>query len=436
MINTLPSFKVLDSKQDEYDNFQLFVETVAEPYACTSCGCISNLYKWGSKRQIFMDIPHGHSKVALILNRRRYRCRECDATFFEPLPDIDDKRLITNRLLKYIQLESIKRTFLSIANDVGVDEKTVRNIFRDYVNELESMFRFEVPRWLGIDEIHILKKPRCVITNVEENTMINLLRDRNKPTVIKYLSELKNKHNVKYVATDMWQPYKDAVNEVMPWANQVVDKYHVIAYANKALESTRKTIRQTLTDKQRKKIMHDRFVLLKNKEDLIPEQILNRDIWFVTLPALKTAYYLKESLRDLYTFESRNDASKAFQEWKNSIPDNMVHFKEIAKTFTNWEDEILNYFDHRITNAYTETLNGLIRVINHLGRGYSFEALRAKILFTNGIHKSKSNKHSMRSVIRNKNVMAYTIPLDMCECLYDSLGVDISTIIYYWGCGE
>jgi hypothetical protein len=42
-----------------------------------------------------------------------------------------------------------------------------------------------------------------------------------------------------------------------------------------------------------------------------------------------------------------------------------------------------------LTNAYTERLNSLIRVMNRLGRGYSFEALRAKILFTEGIHSRK-----------------------------------------------
>jgi len=48
---------------------------------------------------------------------------------------------------------------------------------------------------------------------------------------------------------------------------------------------------------------------------------------------------------------------------------------------------IMNYFEHPVTNAYTESLNNLIRVMNRIGRGYSFEALRAKILFTEGVHK-------------------------------------------------
>ena len=47
----------------------------------------------------------------------------------------------------------------------------------------------------------------------------------------------------------------------------------------------------------------------------------------------------------------------------------------------NWRNEILAYFDHPISNGYTEALNGVAKVINRAGRGYSFELLRARLLF-------------------------------------------------------
>lgn len=59
----------------------------------------------------------------------------------------------------------------------------------------------------------------------------------------------------------------------------------------------------------------------------------------------------------------------------------------------NWHDEIFAYFDHPIINAYTESLNNLIRVVNRVGRGYSFEALRAKILFTEGLQQIKKPRY-------------------------------------------
>ena len=72
---------------------------------------------------------------------------------------------MTSRLARWIGQQSLKRSFTSIADEVGVDEGTIRSIFRDYVNDLEAQFEVETPRWLGIDEIHIVKA-RCVVANI------------------------------------------------------------------------------------------------------------------------------------------------------------------------------------------------------------------------------------------------------------------------------
>jgi transposase len=58
-----------------------------------------------------------------------------------------------------------------------------------------------------------------------------------------------------------------------------------------------------------------------------------------------------------------------------------------SPTTPAWAMPILNYFKHPITNAYPESFNSRIRAMNRLGRGYSFEVLRAKILFSEGAHK-------------------------------------------------
>lgn len=85
-------------------------------------------------------------------------------------------------------------------------------------------------------------------------------------------------------------------------------------------------------------------------------------------------------------FEDLPDIDKAYQlyqSWLSEIPKELMsYFEPLIKSMTNWKEEIFNYFNVPITNAYTESLNNLIKVMNKVGRGYSFEALRAKILFT------------------------------------------------------
>ncbi len=81
----------------------------------------------------------------------------------------------------------------------------------------------------------------------------------------------------------------------------------------------------------------------------------------------------------------------AYDVWLRQItPEMKVHFDPLVKAIDNWYDDVFAYFDHPSTNAYIESLNNLMSVVNRVGRGYSFEALRAEILFTKGFQKSKN----------------------------------------------
>ncbi|MBU2749902.1 ISL3 family transposase, partial [Acidithiobacillus thiooxidans] len=342
----------------------------------------------------------------------------CGKTFMEALPAVNTKREMTDRLVRWIGQQSLKRTFASIADDTGLDEKTIRNIFRDYINELEAEFRFETPQWMGIDEIHIINKPRCVVSNIQNNTIVDMLHNRNKDTVTKYLFKMPNRDKVQYVAMDMWTPYRDAVSGVLPDATIVIDKFHVVRMANDAMEKTRKGLRGELTIKQKRGLMHDRFVLLKRERDLNDEECLSLDGWTKNYPALGEAYRLKEDFYGIYEAGTPDEAMRRYEAWYKGISTEIrPYFADLIRAFTNWQPFILNYFEHPVTNAYTESLNSLIRVMNRLGRGYSFGALRAKILFTEGAHKHKLSRPKFErrrepDLAMAEEVAGYDVPDD------------------------
>src|SRR5699024_2081142 len=313
---------------------------VGPPERCPECG-FDKLYKHSSRNQLIMDLPIRLKRVGLQLNRRRYKCRECGSTFWERLISVDEKRSMTKRLLKSIQEQSMSKTFVEVAESVGVDEKTIRNVFKDYVALKEREYQFETPKWLGIDEIHIIRRPRLVLTNIErrtirseerpgvrrllfrsllksiqeqsmsktfvevaesvgvdEKTIRNVFKDyvalkereyqfetpkwlgideihiirrprlvltnierrtiydikpnRNKETVIQRLSEISDRTYIEYVIMDMWKPYKDAVNTILPHAKVVVDKFHVVRMANQALDNVRKSLKAHMSQKERR----------------------------------------------------------------------------------------------------------------------------------------------------------------------------------------
>ena len=181
----LPAYRVIRVEDTDHD-YHIDAETITSPSVCPHCGS-ERLVGFGRREQMIKDLPMHGRRVGIYANTRRYRCQTCGKTFYEPLPDVDDKRLMTKRLVDWMGRQAIKRTFASIAEEVGVTESTVRSVFSDYINELEKTVRFETPRWMGIDEIHLIR-PRCVISNIANNTIVDLLpgreqfgRDRSGP---------------------------------------------------------------------------------------------------------------------------------------------------------------------------------------------------------------------------------------------------------------
>lgn len=163
------------------------------------------------------------------------------------LPEVDEKRRMTDRLVQWIGEQAVRRTYASVADEVGVTEGTIRLAFTEYVQaKYEKKMNFATPRWLGIDEIYLIK-PRCVLTNVEKLAAFDVLNNRNKVTVTDRLWRLPDRRSVDLVTIDMWRPYRDAAHIALPNATVVVDKFHVVRLMNAASEAVRKTLRSSLT---------------------------------------------------------------------------------------------------------------------------------------------------------------------------------------------
>jgi transposase len=381
-------WRILSVKEHEHD-YQITAEQEAVNLCCPHCSS-SRLYRHEIKHQLFMDIPIRGRRTGIQVVRKRYRCRDCNRTFFEPLNDMNEHHFMTKRLVLYIAQEALRKTFTSISYDVGIDEKLVRLIFRESVKRLDTITTFK-STCIGIDELYLLNQYRCIITDVEHHQIIDLLRDRHKPTVITYLQRLPDttKEHITVVCTDMWASYHDAVHQVLPHSKLVVDKFHVLKLLSGCLETVRKQIRKSLTDKQRKTLMHDRFLLLRRPYDLDERETLILEAWLKNFPRLEIAYHLKEAFYGIYEASTKEDALQRYFTWFTQItPDVVDAFLPFTLTIEHYGDAIFNYFTDRYTAGYTECLNGIIKLTQRTGRGYSFDVLRTKMLQSGGLQRA------------------------------------------------
>lgn len=382
----LPQLKTLAFKEHD-DHYLVLAEGGIAPTGCDAC--TGGFYRHGSQCQTYLDTPMHGKKVLIEIDRRRLRCKRCGKTVSESLPCIDGKRLATKRLIEYVERRCLRQTFVSLAREVGLDEKTVRFIFDDYVARKQVEAGFRVPEILGVDELKIVGSYRVTLTNIDKLALFDLLQSRKKVSLLEYFDRLDDKHNVRVLVMDLWSVYRQVGQQAFPGRMIVADRFHVVRMANDALERVRKRLRKTLSTRERLRLKDDRFVLLTRADRLTAEQAERAQSWFRTFPALGKAYYAKEAFFDIYNHSTRAAAEDAAEQWSSMLaPEIAQDFREVRVALASWWREIFNFYEYPVTNAYTESINGLAKFIQRMGRGYSFEVIRARLLYNEAAMKN------------------------------------------------
>ena len=443
----LAGLDVVDFKETDSE-YHVRATPKAISRLCPHCGRSHDTVVHAKRTLVIRDIPSHGKAVVIHLDVSRLKCKPCKQTFTASVPEVDTGREMTERLAKWIGRQSIEYTYAEIAKQVKVDEKTVRNIFDEYVAVLAKGYQRETPIWLGIDEIK-LKRFRAIFTNLHGRSLIDMLPNRYVSTVTAFLASLPDNKRITHVAIDMWAGYRRAVQEALPNAKIVVDKFHVLMKANMAFEAVRRKIARESSNGAGLGLKRAHKLFDMRAKDLTDEQYLTVSGWLNTFPLLAAAYDLKERLYAIYDVTTPEEAWGEYLHWESTIPNELVKPYRVVKTaFRNWRPYILNYFDdQRVTNAFTESFNAKVRAVYRNGRGYTFERLRAKVLYTDRFQKRVAMQEKVRVRKQKFEDVAVARFMFLASTMDDeyetrirsreaNLGVDLSTLERTFDSGE
>jgi len=285
----------------------------------------------------------------------------------EYIPGIDRRRTTDN--FRKLILKDLARNSLSYVNKVNdISPPVLYSVLR------ENHERFKEINWeeqgekftLGIDE-HSYRGRNLALTttNITRKKLLMVGKDDRLKTLVEFL-ENSDKKRISEVCIDMKQGYRSVIEKELPGAKITIDKFHVIAYANKNLDE----VRSIIVDKG----YHVRKMLFKGKEKLNDrEKVKLENLFkrFAKFPSLYQAYFIKEKLRDFYRLKNKKEARRKlnqlimFCEGSRS-----AYMKNFGRTLFRWKEYILNYFDNYSTNAFTEGTHTKIKMIKRISFGF------------------------------------------------------------------
>ena len=175
-----------------------------------------------------------------------------------------------------------------------------------------------------------------------------------------------------------------ATNAYALQAAILFDKFHVMRHLGEALDQVRKREYARLQGRGRRYIKGQKYTLLSRKENLTLEGKKALQTLLAANKRLNTAYVLKESFGQLWSYEREGWARRFFENWRSSLKwQRLKPYEKFAQMIDRHWDGIAAYCrpENKVSLGFVEGLNNKIRVIQRRAYGLRDEDyLRLKIL--------------------------------------------------------
>jgi transposase len=352
--------QVMDQREDAW-TIDVAVRYEANAVPCPHCGRLtSDVHQW--RRQRKQDADLWEKTVYVLLWKRRFRCRPCGKVFTEDDPICGRRRRTTCRLRQRMAVQAEEATVRTVARWHRVSEGLVQRSWLEAHSIVQAPTKPHV--YLGLDGFCV-RRPGTMWTglwDLETRAPVAVVPGERKRDTQAMLELHVDRRTVRAVSIDLSEAYRQAVRTALPYAAVVADKFHVIALASRALREVHG---------ERRRPGNDAWLLQRGVERLGAEDkerlttILQRD------PALRTAWKMKEELRALYRAPTAARAEAALHRWiADAATSGLPSFVRTAGTLHRWRTEILNYWQHPITNAVVEGKHNRVKVLKRRAYGY------------------------------------------------------------------
>lgn len=375
----IEGLKIVNYQSLREDGMVLYVEKIQQSASCIYCGAETRKLHKNNELTI-RDLPWGETDIYLKINRRQMRCLKCGQKFTEELEYVQKKRRYTERFTRQIVEEVLNSDIKNVSKRNRISEQEIETMLKDIGAEL----REEKPRnlkQLGIDEIAVVKGQGnyyVVLVDLEKGKLIGLIEKRTEQEVTKYLEGWGEEvlSQIEEVSIDLWKPYKKSAEKLMPQAEIVADRFHLMKQVNDELDRERKKVKIEVNQREKSAekttiiegLKKSKYVLLKNEKELKEREISKLEEVREVCPRLGIMHGLKEQFRKIFDTEQKSlEGLLEIADWlKEAYP----YFPQSCGTIRRWIGQIIPYFDHRTTQGCVEGINNKLKLIKR--RGYGF----------------------------------------------------------------
>lgn len=331
------------------------------------------------KERRFEFVPLWGIRVFLCYRMRRVSCDDCGIKV-EQVPWSDGKSILTKSCMQFLAGWAKKLSWQETARSFKTSWHQVYRSVKyvvDWGLKNQDLSGIES---IGVDEI-AWKKGHHYLTLVYQidkgcTRLLWIGKERTVKTLLRFFRFFgkANTQRLKYICSDMWKAYLKVIQKKAPQALNILDRFHIVAKLNKAIDEVRAGEHRQLKKDGHERVLHrSRWCLLKRKENLTDKQEIKlKELLKYNLKSVR-AYLLKEDFQGFWAYVAWYWAGRFLDRWYADVmKSNIEPMKKVAKTIHGHKGLILNWFKAKkqLSSGVVEGLNNKAKVVTKKAYGF------------------------------------------------------------------
>ena len=339
-------------------------------FPCVSCKQLLFLYDTVKRTwrhlNFFQYDTYLHAEVP------RVQCSDCRTTKNVAVPWARSNSGFTLLFEAFVMELAPAMALTTLGGIVNEYDTRLMRIIRHYVDQARATIDMSQVHTLGVDETSKAKGHDYIsaFIDIPQARVLFATPGKDSSTVKRFEKDL-HQHGgsvqqIKQVCADLSPAYQKGINEHLPNAEIVFDRFHVMKLVNEALDKVRRE-----EQKDNPLLIGTRYAWLHNPETATGKQ--TDQLKQLTKLNLKTvrAYQIRLALRDVYEIRNGQLAEAALKRWYFWTTHSRIEAViKVGKTIKAHWKGVVKFFDQRIANGLAEGINSVIQTIKRRARGY------------------------------------------------------------------
>jgi transposase len=360
---------------------------------CSGCGRPGPGYDRLPERR-FEFVPLWGIAVYFVYAMRRVDCRSCGVTV-ERVPWAVGKCHLTTSYRWFLARWAKRMSWQEVA---CIFRTNWRNVFESVKHVVfwgvfhQNLGAIEA---IGVDEIQWQRGHRylTLVYQIEDGMkrLLWVAQERTEESLrgfFQYLSDTE-RQSIRFICSDMWQPYLNVIAEQLKHAVHVLDRFHIMKKMNEAIDEIRRGEAARLKrDGYEEVLKHSRWCLLKRRENLTDKETVKlSELLQYNLQSVRS-HLLREDFQRFWEYSSPGWAVKFLDQWcTRTMRSKIEPMKKIAISLRQHRDLILNWFRAKgtVSAGSVEGLNNKAKLTIRKAYGFrTYEAIEIALYHTLG----------------------------------------------------